>query len=264
MAIHKTAIIDPGAEIHPTAEIGPGAVIDRGVVIGSGVKIMAYAHICRGTEIGEGTEIHMGAVIGHTPQDLSYKGQESFTRIGKNTIIREYVTVHRGASEGSTTIIGDNNFIMVQCHIGHNCVTGNNVIMAVSALLAGHVEVGRNTFISGNVVFHQFCRIGEFVMIGGFTGVNKDVPPYMIVRGPSTVRGVNLVGLRRGKFSRESIREIMEAYSIFFKSELNTKDALEKIKRTLSSPESAEFVRFVENSKRGICKYRYDKEEYFE
>nr|HPN72671.1 hypothetical protein [Candidatus Omnitrophota bacterium] len=121
-----------------------------------------------------------------------------------------------------------------------------------------------HSFISGNVVFHQFCRIGEFSMIGGFTGVNKDVPPYMIVRGPSTVRGVNLVGLRRGKFSRESIREIREAYSIFFKSGLNTKDALEEIKKNLHSAEAGEFVRFVEASKRGICKYRYDKEEYFE
>lgn len=264
MTIHKSAIIDPSSQIHPTAEIGPGAIVETGVVIGSGVKVMAYAHICRGTEIGEGTVIHMGAVIGHEPQDLSYKGQESFTKIGKNTVIREYATVHRGAQEGSTTIVGDNNFIMAQCHIGHNCKTGDNVIMAVSALLAGHVEIGRNTFISGNVVFHQFCRVGEFSMIGGFTGVNKDVPPYMIVRGPSTVRGVNLVGLRRGKFSRESIREIREAYSIFFKSELNTRDALSKIKETLHSAEALEFVSFIENSKRGICKYRYDKEEFFE
>jgi UDP-N-acetylglucosamine acyltransferase len=138
------------------------------------------------------------------------------------------------------------------------------VIVANSALLAGHVEVGRNTFISGNVVFHQFCRVGEFAMIGGFTGVNKDVPPYVIVRGPSAVRGVNLVGLRRGGFSRESIKEIREAYSIFFRSDMNTKEAVSKIRETLHSPEADEFVRFVENSKRGICKYRYDKEEYFE
>jgi UDP-N-acetylglucosamine acyltransferase len=264
VAINKTAIVDPAAQIHPTAEIGPGAVIEKGVVIGSNVKVMAYAHICNGTEIEEGTVIHMGAVIGHEPQDFSYKGQRSFTRIGKNTVIREYVTIHRGAQEGSATIVGDNNFIMVQCHLGHNCVTADNVIMANSALLAGHVEVGRNTFISGNVVFHQFCRIGEFAMIGGFTGVNKDVPPYMIVRGPSTVRGVNLVGLRRGGFGRESIKEIMDAYSIFFKSGLNTKDAITKIKETLHCSEAEEFVRFVESSKRGICKYRYDKEEYFE
>jgi UDP-N-acetylglucosamine acyltransferase len=264
VAIDKRAIVDPSSDIHPDAEIGPGAIIEGGVIIGKGVKVMAYAHICRGTEIGENTVIHMGAVIGHEPQDLSYKGQETFTKIGKNTVIREYVTIHRAVGEGKATIVGDNNFIMVQCHLGHNCVTGDNVIMANSALLAGHVEVGRNTFISGNVVFHQFCRIGEFVMVGGFTGVNKDIPPYMIVRGPSAVRGVNLVGLRRGGFSRDAIRDVREAYSIFFRSGLNTKDAVAKIKETLNSDVSAEFVRFIENSKRGICKYKYDKEEYFE
>lgn len=264
MAIHKSAIVDPSANIDPAADIGPGAVIESGVTIEARVKIMAYASICRGTHIGEGTQVHMGAVIGHVPQDLSYKGQETFTKIGKNTVIREYVTIHRGSEEGSATVVGDNNMLMVQCHLGHNSVTGDNVIIANSALLAGHVEVGRGTFISGNVVFHQFCRIGEYVMIGGFTGVNKDVPPYMTVRGPSTVRGVNLVGLRRGGFSREAIKEINEAYSIFFRSGLNTSDALVKIKETLNSPEAAEFARFIENSKRGICKYRYDKEEYFE
>ena len=264
MGIHKTAIVDSAALVDGSAEIGPGAIIEAGVTIGGGVKIGPYAHIHTGTEIGDGTAIHTGAIIGDVPQDHMYKGQKTFTRIGKNTVIREYATIHRGTEEGTATVVGDNNYLMVQCHLGHNCRTGDNVIIAPSALLAGHVEVGSGTFISGNVVFHQFCRLGRYVMVGGFTGVNKDVPPFMLVRGPSTVRGVNLVGLRRGGFKRETIREINAAYSIFFKEGLTSKEALEKIRGTLHSPEAGEFADFVASSKRGICKYRYTREEYFE
>jgi UDP-N-acetylglucosamine acyltransferase len=264
MGIHKTAIISDSASIDPSAEIGPGVIIEGDATIKSGVKIAAYAHIFDGTEIGEGTHIHTGAIIGGAPQDFRYKGEKTFTRIGKNTVIREYVTIHRGTEEGTTTVVGDNNFIMALCHLGHNCITGDNVIIANSALLAGHVEVGKGTFISGGVVFHQFCRVGSYVMVGGFTGVNKDVPPFMLVRGPSTVRGVNLVGLRRAGFSRQSIKDITEAYSIFFREGLTSKEAVTKIRETLHSAEAEEFVSFIESSNRGICKYRYTKEEYFE
>lgn len=264
MGIHKTAIVDSKARIDPSAEIGPGAVIEEDVIIHPDVKVMAHACICKGTEIGEGTAIHMGAVIGHEPQDYEYKGQKTFTKIGKNNIIREYVTIHRGTQEGSSTTIGNNNFIMGLCHLAHNCVLEDNVIIVNSTLLAGHVKVGTGTFISGNVVFHQFCNIGEYVMIGGFTGVNKDVPPYMLVRGPSTIRGVNLVGLRRAKFDREAIKEIKEAYKIFFKSDLTTEEAIIQIEEKLHSEEAEKFVKFIQNSKRGICKYRYSREEYFE
>lgn len=264
MSIHKTAIISNKAEIDPSAEIGPGTVIEEDVIIHPNVKIMANACICRGTEIGEGTSIHMGSIIGHEPQDFAYKGEKTYTKIGKNNIIREYVTIHRGTKEGSSTVIGDGNFLMVQCHLGHNCVLGDNVIIANSSLLAGHVEVGTGTFISGNVVFHQFCRLGEYVMVGGFTGVNKDVPPYMLVRGPSTIRGVNLVGLRRAKVDRSVIKEINEAYKIFFKSELTNEEAIAKIEEELNSEEVGKFVKFIQDSKRGICKYRYSREEYFE
>lgn len=264
MGIHKTAIVDKSAEIDPSADIGPGVIVEGGVRIHPGVRIMSNAYIYRGTEIGEGTVIHTGAVIGNEPQDHSYKGVETFTRIGRNNIIREYVTIHRGTTEGSTTVIGDNNFLMVQSHIGHNCVIEDDVVIANGALLAGHVQVGKGTFISGNVVFHQFCRIGRLVMIGGFTGVNKDVPPYMLVRGPSMVRGVNLVGLRRAGFSREIIREIKEAYKILFLSEMSTQEALARIRDSFHSDEIAHLVSFVESSERGICKYKYDRKDYFD
>lgn len=264
MGIHKTAIVAKAAEVDASCEIGPNVIIEDGVILHPNVKIMANAYICRGTEIGEGTAIHVGAVIGNVPQDYNYKNEETFTKIGKNNLIREYVTIHRGTGEGSSTIIGDNNMIMVQAHLGHNCRIHNNVVIAPGALLAGHVEVEDNVFISGGVVFHQFCRIGTLAMIGGFTGVNKDVPPYMVVRGPSAVRSVNLVGLRRAKISREVIREIMEAHKLIYMSELKLKDALVKIRESLYSEEAKHLVEFIENSKRGICKYRYSREEYFE
>ena len=265
MGIHGTAIISSSAELDNSADVGPNVVIEGGVRIHPKVRIMANAYICEGTEIGEGTIIHMGAVIGNAPQDYAYRGEKTFTKIGKNNVIREYVTIHRGTIEGTSTVIGDNNFLMVQAHLGHNCVIEDNVIIANSALLAGYVQVGKGSFISGNVVFHQFCRVGRYAMIGGFTGVNKDVPPFMLVRGPSMIRGVNLVGLRRMGASRETIRELKEAYKVYFCSDLGHEEALDIIKKTCSSPEVGEFVSFIEGeSKRGICKYKYNREEYFD
>lgn len=264
MGIHKTAIVDASAAIDPSVDIGPGTIIEGGVRIHPGVRIISNAYIYKGTEIGEGTVVHTGAVIGNEPQDYAYKGAESFTRIGKNNVIREYVTIHRGTDEGSATVIGDNNFLMVQAHVGHNCVVEDDCVIANGALLAGHVRVARGAFISGNVVFHQFCRAGSYSMIGGFTGVNKDVPPYMLVRGPSVIRGVNLVGLRRAGFSREVIREIKEAFKVLFLSDKTQEEALRGIREQFRSKEIDRLVSFIEESKRGICKYRYSKEEYFE
>lgn len=264
MSIHNTAIVSAKSEIDPTAEIGPNVIIEEGVRIGPRVKVIANAQICTGTEIGEGTVIHIGAVIGNVPQDYAYKGQRTYTRIGKNNLIREYVTIHRGTVEGSSTVVGDNNMLMVQSHLGHNCRIGDNVIIANSALLAGYVEVDSFAFISGNVVFHQFCRVGRNAMIGGFTGVNKDVPPYMLVRGPSAVRGLNLVGLRRAGIPRETIRELKEAYKIIFTSGLMLSEAVQKVKDSFKTEEVKNLLAFIESSKRGICRYRYVKEEYFE
>ena len=263
MAIHKTATISKSAEIDSTAEIGAGVIIEGNVRIADSVKLMPNVYVYEGTDVGAETEIHVGAVIGGPPQDYAFKGGRSFTKIGKNNVIREYVTIHRGTEEESSTIIGDNNFLMVQSHIGHNCVIANNVIIANGALLAGRVHVDECAFISGNVVFHQFCRVGAYSMIGGFSGVNKDVPPYMLVRGPSAIRGVNLVGLRRGGFSREVIGEIKEAYKILYLSGKTREDALSIIKSSLSSKEVSDFVSFIESSKRGICVVRFKKEEFF-
>lgn len=260
MAIHSTAMVDKKSEIDSSVEIGANVVIEEGVTIHKDVRIMPNVYIFKGTEIGEGTVIHPGAVIGNEPQDLAYKGAETFTRIGKNNVIREYVTIHRGTEEGSATVVGDNNYLMVQMHIGHNGHIEDNVIVAPGALIAGHVHVEKGVFISGNVVVHQFCRVGAYAMIGGFSGVNKDVPPYVIIRGPSIVRGINVVGLRRAGFGREAIREIKDAFKRYYMSNRLKEEAIKEIKDTLHSDEVSYFVNFIENSKRGISRARLSKD----
>ena len=266
MAISELAVVSKGARIAADVEAGPFAIIEDDVEIASGVKVWPHAHICRGTRIGQGAEVHMGAVLGHLPQDLTFdKNKKTRLEIGKGTVIREYATIHRATKEGGATVIGDNCYLMAVSHVGHDCQIGNDVIIANCALLAGHVTVGNGVFISGNVVVHQFCRIGTLAIIGGFTGVNKDVPPYMLVRGPSVVRGVNLVGLRRAKFSRDLIADIKEAFKLLYQSDLNTAQAIEKIRGALrSSKELDDLADFIQSSKRGVCKYKYSDSEYFD
>ncbi|MFH1791206.1 MAG: acyl-ACP--UDP-N-acetylglucosamine O-acyltransferase, partial [Candidatus Omnitrophota bacterium] len=249
--IHPTAIIDKDAHVSADAEIGPYVIIEPNARIGSRVRIMSHAYIARNTEIGDDTVIHVGAVLGGTPQDMAFQDKETYLKIGRRNVIREYVTIHRGTKEGTSTVIGDDNYIMVAVHIGHNCHIHDRVIIANSALLAGYVSVEDGAFISGNVVFHQFCRIGRLAMIGGFTGVNKDVPPYMVVRGPSVVWSVNLVGLRRAKFSRETIKEIKDAYDLVYCRGLNTEQALAKIMESGPCGEVRHFVDFIRATKRG-------------
>lgn len=263
MKIHPTAVIDKNAEIAEDVEIGPFSIIEEGVKIASGVRISSHAHILKFTEVGEDTVIHTGAVLGDKPQDVAFQNKETYLKIGRRNIIREYATLHRGTKEGSSTIIGDDNFLMVNSHLGHNCHIGNRVIIANGALLAGYVTVGDSAFISGNVVIHQFTRIGKLAMIGGFSGVNKDVPPYMTVRGPSIVRAINLVGLRRAKMPRDEIKEIKKAFEILYRSDMNTETALKEMAKISDSNAVSEIIGFVKESKRGICKGR-DNVDVFE
>jgi len=254
MAIDPLALVSKNADISQEGvQIGPYAIIEPGVKIGPRVRIWPHTYICSGTEIGEETQVHMGAVIGHLPQDLAFRGGASFLRIGKRNVIREHATIHRGTEEGSCTIVGDDNYLMVSSHIGHNCEVGNKVIISNGALLAGYVKVEDQAFISGNVVIHQYCRIGRLAMVGGFSGVNKDVPPYMLIRGPSTVRAINLVGLRRAGLSRERIADIKEVFRLLYRSDFNFSQALSEIKMIKPSEEISHLIRFIEDSKRGIC-----------
>jgi len=261
MAIHSTAIIGDNVRISEDVDIGPYVIVEPHVTIGKGVKIFAHSYICSNTEIGDATIVHMGAVLGNMPQDIQYDRSKTFLKIGRNNTIREHVTIHRGTKEGSATVIGDNNFFMASSHVGHNCCLGNGVILANGVLLAGYVTVEDAVFIGGNVVIHQFCRIGKIAMIGGFSGVNKDVPPYVSVRGPSVVWGINLVGMRRAKLAREAIRQIKDAYQLVYQSGLNTEQAIMKVLETNPCGDVTYFLDFIKNSKRGICKYKFKSED---
>lgn len=263
--ISKLAQIGKSARIADDVDIGHFVIVEDGAEISSGVKIWPNAYICGGTTIGEGTEVHMGAVLGHFPQDLLFdRNKKTHLVIGKKCVIREYATLHRSTDEDSPTSVGDNCYLMAASHVGHDCHVGNNVIIANGALLAGHVTVEDSSFISGNVVIHQFCRIGALSIIGGFSAVNKDVPPYMLVRGPSLVRAVNVIGLRRAKFSRELMSDIKEAHKYLYASDLNTSQALEAIKKIRQSKELDHLIDFIRSSKRGICKAKDSGDESFE
>ena len=259
--IHKAAIISKGAEIDSSVEIGPYVIIEDNVKIAKGVKIHSHACIYSGSTIGEDTEINVGALLGGAPQDVSYEGAKTYLNIGKKNIIREYVTMHRGTQEGSSTDIGDENFFMALSHVGHNCKVANKVILANGALLGGHAELANGVFLSGNVPVHQHCRVGEYAMIGGLSAVNSDIPPYMSVRGVSRVRTINIVGLKRAGFSKETIRAIKKAFVILYKSELTLSDAIAKMSESNPCKEVMNIVNFVKKAKKGIGKHKFSPQD---
>jgi len=251
--IHASAIIGKQVEIGMGNTIGPNVIIEDGVKIGSHNKIMAGAFLAKGTEIGNYNTIHMNAVIGHEPQDLAYQGAPTFTKIGSKNVIREFVTIHRGTKEGSSTVIGDENFLMAYCHIAHNCLLGNNIIMVNQASLTGHCVVENRAFLSGMTGFHQFTRIGTLAMVSALTAINKDIPPYVVCGGrPGVAQGINVVGMRRAGIGPQVRAEIKEAYKLLYRSGLNVSQAVERIKLSLKSPEVVHMVEFIEASKRGI------------
>ena len=218
--ISPLAFIDKKAEIDEGVTIEPFAYIGKNVKIRKGTKICSHARV-EFAEIGENNYIGPSAIIGAPPQDLKFKGEISYVKIGKNNIIREFVTIHRATGEGDFTVIGDNNFLMAYVHIPHNARLGNNIIIANSTQIAGWVEIEDNAFISGEVVIHQLCKIGRYSMIGGLSRIPQDVPPYMMVVGiPAKVVGINIVGLKRAGFSSERIKVIKEIFKIFYLSKL--------------------------------------------
>jgi UDP-N-acetylglucosamine acyltransferase len=254
MAIHPTAVIDPEAEIESDVEIGPYVVIEGPVKVKGGTRLMAHVYVTGCTEIGKNNEIHPGAVLGDAPQDKAYKGEETYLTIGDHNIIREYVQVHRGTAPGSSTIIGNHNFLMATSHLGHNCKLGDQIIIANGALLGGYVEVGNGVFISGNCVVHQFVRIGDYALMRGLSGTSRDVPPFSIVDWQHTVRGVNAVGLKRAGFDERRIRVIREAFRILFRKGRNLTLAIKEIEeRGSANHDVLALLEFVKSSKRGVC-----------
>ena len=254
MKIHPTAVIDSKAQIDPDVEIGPYVVIEGQVRIKRGTRVMAHAYLTGWTEIGEGNEIHPGVVLGDAPQDKAYTGEETYLKIGDQNIFREYVQVHRGTVAGSSTVIGNDNFLMATAHVGHNCKLGDNVVLANGALLGGHVEVGNNVFISGNCVVHQFVRIGDYSLMRGLSGTSRDVPPFAIVDWQHTVRGVNVVGLKRAGFDEKRIRAIRGAFRVLFRKGRNLALAVQEVEKSAgANTDVLALLEFIKSSERGVC-----------
>lgn len=251
--IHPTAIIGKDVEIGEGTSVGPSVIIEDHVKIGHSNTLRAGVYIGSHTEIGNGNDIHMNAIIGHHPQDLSYENSVSYTRIGHNNIIREFVTIHKGTKAESSTLIGNSNYIMAYCHIAHNCELGNHITLVNQASLSGHCVVEDSALISGMTGLHQFTRVGKLSLLSALSAVNKDIPPYVICGGrPAVVLGLNVVGMRRAGISQEVRQEIKNAYKLVYRSNLNVQQALEEIKKSHSCREVMHFVSFIENSKRGI------------
>jgi len=254
--IHKTAIVSSKADLHETVEVGPYAIIEKNVHIGEATTIGSTALIASGARIGKSVTIAHGAVISTVPQDLKFEGEDTVTNIGDHTIIREYATVNRGTNESGSTDIGQHCLMMAYSHAAHDCKIGDHVIMANSANLGGHVHIDDYAIIGGVVPVHQFVKIGCHVIIGGGFRVPQDVCPYALAGGyPIKISGLNLIGLRRRNFPRETIDVLRKVFKILFHSNLNTGQAVERIVAEVDMiPEVKTILTFIEGSTRGLVK----------
>lgn len=257
MGIHRTALVDPEAQIGENVEIGPYVVIRGKVTIGDGTKIAPFAVLEGTVEVGPSCFIGHHAVIGTPPQDVSFRGEESKVVIGEGTVLREFVTVHRATGEGKVTHIGKSCFIMAYCHIAHNCFVGNGVTMANGASLAGYVTVEDWATLSGFVGVHQFVRIGKLAMVGGLSKVVMDIPPYVLADGhPARVFGLNRVGMRRRGIPKEKRESIAQVYRFLFRSGRPLRRAMEEIEGKGFDPEIVdEILTFLRQTKRGITRW---------
>ncbi|MCD4699534.1 MAG: acyl-ACP--UDP-N-acetylglucosamine O-acyltransferase [Phycisphaerae bacterium] len=226
--IHETAVVDGSAELGDGVVVGPHAVVESDVTIGDGCELMVGAVVRRCTSLGWGNVVHPFCVLGGEPQDYKFgPGEKTYLRIGSDNIFREGVTVNRATTPGGATVIGDGCFFMTGSHVGHDSVVGNRVVLTNSAALAGHCEIADMVILSAFVVVHQFCRVGELVMMRGFSGAGQHVPPFVMLGGVNYVVGLNSVGLRRADYITDADRkQIKEAYRLLYRSSLKPKDAL--------------------------------------
>jgi UDP-N-acetylglucosamine acyltransferase len=255
--LHPTAIINSHAELAVDVEVGAYSVIGASVKIGKGTKIHSHVVVQGRTTLGEENVIYPFATVGSAPQDLKYKGEPSELIIGNRNTIREYVSLNPGTSGGGmVTRVGDQNLLMMYCHIAHDCIVGSRNVIANGATLGGHVVVEDFVIVGGLVGIHQFVRIGNGAILGAGSMVSKDVPPYCNATGDrAKLHGLNVEGLKRRGFEKNVIEAIRKAYRIAFKSKLKTEVALAKIHQDLPSiPEVENFVSFIANSQRGICR----------
>ncbi len=253
MSIHPTAVVSPDAKLGSNVEIGPYSIIEDNVVIGDGCFIDAHVKVARYTTIGSNCRIYYGALVGEEPQDHRFKkGLISYTEIGNNTVIREYVTIHRPPFENKKTYIGNNVLLMAFVHAAHDVIIHDHVTIANQTALTGHVEIGAGAVLSGYIKIHQFCRIGELTMVAAGNIMVQDLPPYCMLEKNGYVVGPNTIGLRRAGLNPEQRKAIRRAIKLYFFSGLNGKNALNAIQSEQPTPEVQKFIDFISNTTRGI------------
>jgi UDP-N-acetylglucosamine acyltransferase len=256
--IHPSAIVDPAARVHESADIGPFCIVGPDVEIGARTRLMAN-NFCEGpTWIGEDNIFYPYSTIGVASQDLKYRGERAETRIGNSNKIREFVTIHRGTEGGGLlTRIGDNNLLMAYVHVAHDCLVGSNCILGHAATLAGHVTIEDWASVGAYCGVHQFCRVGRHAFIGGYSVVVQDVMPFCSAVSEREVKvfGANRVGLERRGFDTAVIESLQTAFRLLTRSNLNTSQAVERIRTELpSSPVLDELLAFIQTAARGVIK----------
>jgi UDP-N-acetylglucosamine acyltransferase len=255
--IHPSAIVSAEAEIGDDVWVGPYCTIGPRVRVGKSCRFESHVIIEGPTTIGDSNQFYPFATIGLQPQDLKFKGEETFLTIGNHNIFREYVNVHRGTiGGGGNTRVGDHNFLMAYSHVGHDSVLGNNIIMANAATLAGHVVIEDHATIGAFSGVHQFCRVGMHAYVGGYTVITKDVLPYSktVSERNTQAYGPNVIGLERKGFTSHQIQGIRAAFRLLLQSKLNTSQAVEALKARPNSPEAQTILKFIESSARGVIK----------
>jgi UDP-N-acetylglucosamine acyltransferase len=252
--VHPTAIIDPSAELGDGVEIGPWVMVGPRVSVGDGCCIGPRARLQRNVKLAAGVSVGDGSILGGDPQDLKFQGEETWVEVGEGTIIREYSTINRGTSATYRTVVGAHCFIMTYVHLAHDCHVGDHVTIANGTQCAGHVTIHDRAVLSGLNAIHQFVTIGTYAFVGGGSRVNQDIPPYVkAVGNPMELYGLNSIGLQRAGFSGETIAALKRAYRLFFNSDLNLSQALERARTDLPPlPEVELFLDFVESSERGV------------
>ena len=259
MPIHNTAIIDTAAEISTEATIGPYCVVGPHCHIDAGTMLDPFVHVHGWVTIGPKCRFYSHCAVGGDPQDLKYRGETTYLKIGSDNVFREFVTLNRGThGGGGTTTIGDHNLFMAYSHVAHDSHIGSGIIMANAATTAGHVIVEDNSTIGAFSAIHQFCRVGPHAFIGGFSVVTRDALPYVKTvgdRNQAKIYGINTTGLERKGIPKESIEQLKQVYRILFRSQLNTGEALLRVReKEWTAPEVATLIKFIETSERGFIR----------
>jgi UDP-N-acetylglucosamine acyltransferase len=253
-SIHPTAVVDPGARLGHGVEIGPYAVVGPGVEVGDGCRLGPHVVLERNVCLGTGVSLGAGSVLGSPPQDLKYRGEETYVEVGPRTVIREHSTVNRGSTATGVTTIGADCYLMTYVHVAHDCRIGEGVSIANATQLSGHTVVEDRATLSGLIAVHQFVTIGTLAFVGGASRVNQDIPPYVkAVGNPVELFGLNTVGLQRAGFPADTLTALKHAYRQLFNSSLPRPEAIAGLAAALAaSPEVRRLVEFVSAARRGV------------